>query len=63
MIFAGISLELEKVGPTFQSFNPCPPLPCVATDNSKQFQCPDMVLNKKTRSISFEIQLMRRRRL
>ena len=35
-------------GPTFLSFNPCPSLRSVAIDDSKQFQCPDMVLNKKT---------------
>ena len=25
VIFAGMALKLEKVGPTFSSFNPCPP--------------------------------------
>lgn len=27
------SIKVEKVGPTFSSFNPFPPLPSVATDN------------------------------
>ena len=37
--FAGIALKLEKVGPTFTSFIPCPSLPFVATDDRKQFHC------------------------
>ena len=32
---------------TFSSFIPCPSLPSVATDDRKQFQCLDTVLNKK----------------
>lgn len=35
--FAGTALELEKVGPTFSTFNPCPSLPFVAPDDRKQF--------------------------
>ena len=32
---------------TFSSFNPCPSLSSIATDDRKQFQCLDTVLNKK----------------
>ena len=46
--FAGIALELEKVGPTFSTFNPCPSLPSVASDERKQFQYLNIVLNNKT---------------
>ena len=31
-------LKLENIGPTFTSFNPCPPLSFVVTDDRKQFQ-------------------------
>ena len=33
------------------SFNSCPSLPSVATENSKQFQCLKIVLNNKTRPL------------
>ena len=33
-------------GPTFSSFNPCPSLSFVATDNTKQFQSLNIVLKK-----------------
>ena len=36
MIFAGIALKLEKVGPAVSSFNSCSSLPL---DDRKQFQC------------------------
>ena len=36
VIFAGIALKLEKVGPAVSSFNSCPSLPL---DDRKQFQC------------------------
>ena len=36
--FAGIALKLEKVGPTFSTFNPCSSLPSVASDDRKQFR-------------------------
>ena len=56
--FAGNALKLEKVSPTFSSFNPCPhPGHPFATYGRKQFQCFNIVLNK-TRTIIFEIQLM-----
>ena len=48
VIFAAIPLKLEKVGPFFQSFNPYPSLQSAATDDRKQFQCINIVLNKKT---------------
>ena len=35
-VFAGMGLKLEKVGPTFSSFNSCPSLPSVATDHRKR---------------------------
>ena len=47
-IFAGIAIKLEKVGPTFSSFNPCPSLASVATFDRKQFQYLNIVLNNKT---------------
>ena len=37
VIFAGIELKLEKVGPTFSSFNSCPSMPSVEKDDRKQF--------------------------
>ena len=38
VIFAAIPFKLEQVGPIFSSFNPCPSLPFVATDDREQFQ-------------------------
>ena len=35
---AGMALKLDKVGPVFSSFNPCPSLLSFATDDRKQFQ-------------------------
>lgn len=35
VILAGIALKLEKVGPTFSGFNPCPSSPSVAADDRK----------------------------
>ena len=35
--FAGKTLKLEKVFPTFTTFSPCPSLPSVATDDRKRF--------------------------
>jgi len=54
MIFASIALNwtLEKVGPAFSWFDPCPypQLPSIAIEdrNSKKFQCLNVVLNNKT---------------
>ena len=40
--FADITLiELERVGPIFSSFNPCPSVPSAATEDRKKFQCPN----------------------
>ena len=39
VIFAAKALKLEKVAPTFSSFNPCQSLPSVAKEDKKQFQC------------------------
>ena len=38
VVFAGVELKLEKVDPTFSSFNPCPSVPSVTTDDREQFQ-------------------------
>ena len=38
VIFAGTSSKLEKLGPTFSSFNPCPSMSSAAIDDRKQFQ-------------------------
>ena len=45
--FAGISLELGKVGLICSRFNPCQSLPSVVTDDSKQLKCLNVVLNNK----------------
>ena len=52
--FLGRALKLEKVGPTFSSFNPRPSLPSVATDGRKPFECLNMVLNIKTGPLFLE---------
>ena len=44
------------VGPAFSSFNPCPSLPRASTDNRKQFQYLNIVLNKKLWTTIFGIQ-------
>ena len=55
MIFEGIALKLEKVGPTLSSLNPCPSiLPFAATDDKKRFQCVNIVLNNKTAPLILE---------
>ena len=38
VVFAGVELKLQKVDPTFSSFNPCPSVPSVTTDDKEQFQ-------------------------
>ena len=48
ILIAGNAFKLEKVGPAFSIFNPCPSLPPVATDDREQFQCLNIVLNDKT---------------
>ena len=46
--FACIALRLEKVGPTFSSFNPYPSSPSISTDGSKQFQYLNIVFDNKS---------------
>ena len=53
VIFAGIALKREKIGPVPSSFNPCLSTPSVATHDRKQFQCLKTV-------VIFGIQLMRK---
>ena len=54
LIFAGMASKLEKVGPTFSSFNPCQSLPSVAKDERKHFQCLNISLNYKTGQLFFQ---------
>ena len=44
----------SKLDPTFSSFNPFPSLPSLATDERKQFQCLNIVLNNKTEQLFLE---------
>ena len=53
-MFLVIASILEKVGPVFPRFNPCPSLPSVTTDDRKLFQCLIMVLNNKTEPLFLE---------
>jgi len=50
-----MALKFENIATIFSSFNPYPSpggldpsLPSVATEDGKQFQCPNIVLNNKT---------------
>ena len=43
-----------KLDPTWSSFNPFPSLPSLATDERKQFQCLNIVLNNKTEQLFLE---------
>ena len=43
-----MALKFENIATIFPSFNPYPSLPPVATEDGKQFQCPNIVLNNKT---------------
>ena len=63
VIFEDMASKLEKIGPSFSSFNPFPSLPSAATDVRKQFQCREMVFSNQTRALFFGIQLMRRHHL
>ena len=47
MIVTGIAFKLEKVGPTFSSFNPCSSLASVGTDDMTQIACLNIALNNK----------------
>ena len=51
MILTGIALKHEKVGPTFSSFNPCPSLASVETDDMTQIRCLNVDLNNKPRPL------------
>ena len=48
MIYCWHSIKTWKVGPCFSSFNLCPSLPSVSTDDRKLFQCINILLNNKT---------------
>ena len=48
------SIKTWKGGPIFSSFNPCSSLPFFATDERKQFQCPIIVSENKTRPLFLE---------
>ena len=54
VIFAGISLKLEKLEPTFSSFYPCAFMSSVATDDRKQFQYLNIALNNNTGPLFLE---------
>ena len=54
VIFPGMALKHEKVGPTFSSFNPFLSLPSVTPENWKPFQCLNIVLNDKTETLFLE---------
>ena len=43
-----MALKCENIATIFSSFNPYPSLLPVATEDRKQFQCPNIVLNNKT---------------
>ena len=55
VICAGIAIKFENVGRTFSSFNPCQSLPSVETDDRKQFQYPNVVLQNKPGPFSGEL--------
>ena len=52
VIFAGIVLKLEKVGLIFSSFNPCPSLPSIGTNDRNQFK---LLGNNKTDPLFLEL--------
>ena len=39
VIFEGIASKLEKIDVIYSSYNPFTYLPCVTTDDRKQFHC------------------------
>ena len=43
-ISAVMGLKIEKVGPSFSSFNPCPSLSFIATGDRKQSRCLNKIL-------------------
>ena len=48
LFFDEIASKLEKVGPTFSSFNPFPSLPSVAKNVRKQIGRHNILLNNKS---------------
>ena len=59
MILTGIALKHEKVGPTFSSFNPCPSLASVETDDMTKIRCLNVDLNNKPRPLLLLYHYMR----
>ena len=49
-----INLAFYDIDPTFSSLSPCPSLPSVATDDRKQPECLNMVLNNKNGPLFLE---------
>ena len=43
-----MALQFANIATILSSFNPYPSLPPVATEDGKQFQCPNIVLHNKT---------------
>jgi len=54
VVFENIASKLEKIGPSFSSFNPSPSLPSVATGDRKQFQWRKIAFNNKARALFLE---------
>ena len=54
VIFEDIASELEKIGPSYSSFNPFPSLPSVATEDRKQIQYLKIAFDNKTRALFLE---------
>jgi len=54
VVFEDRASKLEKIGPSFSSFNPFPSLPSVATGGRKQFQWRKIVFNNKARPLLLE---------
>ena len=52
-ISAVTGLKIEKVGPSFSSFNPCPSLSFIATGDRKQSQCLNKVLLHFSKTCKF----------
>lgn len=53
VIFADVTIKVEKVGPKFSSFNLFPPLPSAAAIVRKLLKGLNIVLNNKTGSLLF----------
>ena len=57
VFFVEITSKLEKIGPTFSSFNPFPSLPSVATNDRKRNKRHNIVLYDKRRPLFLEFSL------